>query len=266
MVELSLKLLSPLLLVPISRASLPSTPRVHPMTPSLGVTPDEAQLPAGPQPTAVAIFGQFPVLWAGLSGEQMWGLGLPEEWVLGLDLSLGGPLTLLFLPYCCKYFNKMEKEKKRQKKVRKSHHLKPPGICSPGQPGLFSLRNRAAAALAARTSCVYIPAGVGSRQSSFLHSRDKTNLEATAKQRTCPSQHRSFHLCSVLPASVSPPGACTSLPAPGPEACLPCPLARRHLHTQRCFCQDGCTTPFEFLLLVYHFGTHDRQEEAAVPS
>lgn len=137
MVELYLKLLSPLLLVPISRASLPSTPRVHPMTPSLGVTPDEAQLPAGPQPTAVAIFGQFPVLWAGLSGEQMWGLGLPEEWVLGLDLSLGGPLTLLFLPYCCKYFNKMEKEKKRQKKkVRKSHHLKPPGTCSPGQPGL----------------------------------------------------------------------------------------------------------------------------------
>lgn len=137
MVELSLKLLSPLLLVPISRASLPSTPRVHPMTPSLGVTPDEAQLPAGPQPTAVAIFGQFPVLWAGLSGEQMWGLGLPEEWVLGLDLSLGGPLTLLFLPYCCKYFNKMEKEKKKtKKKVRKSHHLKPPGTCSPGQPGL----------------------------------------------------------------------------------------------------------------------------------
>lgn len=138
MVELSLKLLSPLLLVPISRASLPSTPRVHPMTPSLGVTPDEAQLPAGPQPTAVAIFGQFPVLWAGLSGEQMWGLGLPEEWVLGLDLSLGGPLTLLFLPYCCKYFNKMEKEKKRQKKSKKISSLEATGHLQPRPARTFS--------------------------------------------------------------------------------------------------------------------------------
>lgn len=75
--------------------------------------------PQGPQPTGVAIFGQFPVLWARLSGEQILGLDLPGEWVLGLDLSLGGPLTpsslLLLLPHCCKYFNEMEKKKKKDK-------------------------------------------------------------------------------------------------------------------------------------------------------
>lgn len=78
--------------------------------------------PQGPQPTGVAIFGQFPVLWAWLSGEQILGLDLPGEWVLGLDLSLGGPLTpssLLLLPHCCKYFNEMEKKKKKKKRKEK---------------------------------------------------------------------------------------------------------------------------------------------------
>lgn len=79
--------------------------------------------PQGPQPTGVAIFGQFPVLWARLSGEQILGLDLPGEWVLGLDLSLGGHLTpssLLLLPHCCKYFNETEKKKKRQKKRKEN--------------------------------------------------------------------------------------------------------------------------------------------------
>jgi hypothetical protein len=71
----------------------------------------------GPQPTGVATSGWFPVLWAWPSGEQILGLDLPGEWVLGLDLSLGGPLTLSsLLPHCCKYFNEMEKKKKKTKK------------------------------------------------------------------------------------------------------------------------------------------------------
>lgn len=105
--------------------------------------------PQGPQPTGVAISGQFPVLWARLSGEQILGLDIPGEWVLGLDLSLGGHLTpsslLLLLPHCCKYFNEMEKkkkDKKKKKKERKSHHLKPPGAC--GQPARGFLRSRVA--------------------------------------------------------------------------------------------------------------------------
>lgn len=151
----------------------------------------------------------------------------------------GSSYPFLFLPYCCKYFNKMEKEKKRQKKSKKISSLEATGHLQPRPARTFSGTEQRPA-LAARTSCVYIPAGVGSRQSSFLHSRDK-NLEATANQRTCPSQHRSFRLCSVLPASVSPPGACTSLPAP---------LARRHLHTQRCFCQDGCPAPLSSCLYI----------------
>lgn len=171
-----------------------------------------------------------------------------------MDLSLGVLLLLSSSPIAVNISTKWKRKKKRQKKSKKISSLEATGHLQPRPARTFSLRNRAAAALATRTSCVYIPAGVGSRQSSFLHSRDKTNLEATAKQRTCPSQHRSFHVCSVLPASVSPPGACTSLPAPGPEACLPCPLARRHLHTQRCFCQDGCTTPLSSCFLCITLG------------
>lgn len=80
--------------LPPQQACPLSPSQVHPMTPSLGVTPDEAQLPAGPPAHRVAIFGQFPVLWARLSGEQILGLDLPGEWVRGLDLSLGGSLPL----------------------------------------------------------------------------------------------------------------------------------------------------------------------------
>lgn len=74
--ELSLKL-SPLLSVLVSQASLPSTLRVHPMTPSLGVTPDEAQLPAGPL-----------THWGG----HIWAVPSPVGWAIwGADLGSGAP-------------------------------------------------------------------------------------------------------------------------------------------------------------------------------
>ena len=136
--------------------------------------------PQGPQPTGVAVFEQFPVLWARLSGEQILGLELPGEWVLGLDLSLGGPLTpsslflLLLFPHCCKYFNEMEKKKKDKKKERKSHHLKPPGACGLASPGFF--RSRAAPLGPGSQDfsmyvCIPQPGWAG-HQSSFLQSRD----------------------------------------------------------------------------------------------
>lgn len=161
--------------------------------------------PQGPQPTGVAISGQFPVLWARLSGEQILGLDLPGEWVLGLDLSLGGPLTpsslLLLLPHCCKYFNEMEKKKKKtkKKKKRKSHHLKPPGACGPASPGF--LRSRAAPpGLAARTSlCTCAsPAGVGGPpEQLFTIQRRKTKSRSNSETKNpFPSRHPSVASCS----------------------------------------------------------------------
>lgn len=230
------------------------------MTPSLGVTPDEAQLPAGPQPTGVAIFGQFPVLWAGLSGEQIWGLGLPEEWVLGLDLSLGGPLTpLSSSPIAVNISTKWKRKKKRQKKVRKSHHLKPPGTCSPGQPGLSPEQSRGQPWPPGLPVCVH-PSQGGQPPEQLLHSRDKTNLEATAKQRTCPSQHRS--ITSALAALLGRVPHC--LPQ-DQRPVSPCPAGQETPSHPKMLLPRWLHYPFEFLLLVYHFRTHGRQEEAGIP-
>lgn len=80
----------------------------------------------------------------------------------------GSSYPSLFLPYCCKYFNKTEKEKKKTKKSkkRKSHHLKPPGTCSPGQPGL-SPEQSSGQPWQPGLPVLYIPARAGSRQSRF---------------------------------------------------------------------------------------------------
>lgn len=143
-----------------------SPPQVHPMTPSLGATPDEAQLPTGPpahrgghiwavpSPVGLAIWG------ADFGSGSSWGVGP------GLGSFPRGP-SYPFLspppPPLCKYFNEMEKKKKKKKeKKRKFHHLKPPGACGPASPA-FSRAERRRWALAARTSpcsCAY-PARVG---------------------------------------------------------------------------------------------------------
>lgn len=187
--------------------------------------------PQGPQPTGVAIFGQFPVLWARLSGEQILGLDLPGEWVLGLDLSLGGHLTpssLLLLPHCCKYFNKMEKKKKKKK--RKSHHLKPPGACGPASPGLSPEQSGATGPWqpGLLRVCVHPQPGVGGPpEQLFTIQRQKTKSRSNSETKNLfPSRHRFCRLfpCSACSlASVSPPGACTSLPAPGLGPVSPSP-------------------------------------------
>lgn len=164
--------------------------------------------PQGPQPTGVAIFGQFPVLWAWLSGEQILGLDLPGEWVLGLDLSLGGPLTpssLLLLPHCCKYFNEMEKKKKKKKrKEKKISSLEATGSLWPSQPGFLQSR---AAPLGPGSQdfsvFVCIPSQGGrAATAAFYNPETKQNLEATAKQRTRFLPGTRF--CRFLPSSAGP--------------------------------------------------------------
>lgn len=98
-----------------------SPTQVHPMTPSVGATPDEAQLPTGPPAIGVAIFRQFPVLWAPAIWGTDSGSGSPRRVGPGLG-SLprepSSPSSLLLLSHHCKYFKEMKKEKKRQKKKR----------------------------------------------------------------------------------------------------------------------------------------------------
>lgn len=189
------------------------------MTPSLGVTPDEAQLPAGPQPTGVAIFGQFPVLWAGLSGEQIWGLGLPEEWVLGLDLSLGGPLTpLSSSPIAVNISTKWKRKKKKtKKKSKKISSLEATGHLQPRPARTFS-GTEPRPALATRTSCMCTsqPGWAAARAAFTLQRQNQSRSNSKTKNLSFPAPVH--HLCSGRP-----PGARTSLPAPGPEACLPLP-------------------------------------------
>lgn len=232
------------------------------MTPSLGVTPDEAQLPKGPPAHRGGHIWAVPVLWAQLSGEQILGLDLPGEWVLGLDLFPRGPLfsSSLFLPYCCKYFNEMEKTKK--KKERKSHHLKPPGACGPASPGF--LRSRVPPlGPGSQDSSVYvcIPSRAGGPPEQLFTVQRQKNLEATAKQRTRFLPGTRF--CHLLPCSTCPwhqsaflgcvphclPqdwGPVSPFPPHWPGGGTP--------HTQRCFCRDGCAVLLSSCLLSFASG------------
>lgn len=96
----------------------PFLPASLPPQPSSGVPKDplmKHNSPQGPQPTGVAIFGQFPVLWPLLSGEQILGLDLPGEWVLGLHLPLGGSLPLPFSSSSLTAVNISRKWKRKKK-------------------------------------------------------------------------------------------------------------------------------------------------------
>lgn len=180
----------------------------------------------------MAISGQFPVLWAGLSGEQIWGLGLPEEWVLGLDLSLGSPLTpLSSSPIAVNISTKRKRKKKKDKKKskkRKISSLEATGHLQPRPARTFSGTEQRPA-LAARTSCIVHPSQGGQPPEPLLHSREQQRN----KEPVLPGTGPVTSALSVLHQS--------ALLGRVPH-CLP-PLARRLPHTQRCFCRDGCTTP-----------------------
>lgn len=105
--------------LPLQHPCSLSPTQVQPMTPSVGATPDEAQLPAGPPATGVAIFGQVPVLWAPAIWGTDSGSGSPQRVVLRLDLSLGSSLPLQFFsssPTTVNISRKWKRKKKRQKK------------------------------------------------------------------------------------------------------------------------------------------------------
>lgn len=131
----------------------------------------------------------------------------------------GSSYPSLFLPYCCKYFNKMEKEKKKdKKKVRKSHHLKPPGTCGPGQPGLSPEQSSGQPWQPGLPVCVHPSRGGQPPEQLFtLQRQNKSRSNSETKNLSFPALVLSPLLCP--PCISQPPGACTSLPAPGPEAC-----------------------------------------------
>lgn len=80
----------------------------------------------------------------------------------------------LFLPYCCKYFNKTEKEKKDKKKSkkRKISSLEATGHLQPRPARTFSGTEQRPA-LAARTSCIVHPSQGGQPPEPLLHSREQ---------------------------------------------------------------------------------------------
>lgn len=142
--------------------------------------------------------------------------------------------------------------------------MKPPGTCSPGQPRLSPEQSSGQPWQPGLPVCEH-PSRGGQPPEQLLHSRDKSRSNSETKNPPFP-QRQSFRLCSDLPAPGSPPGACTSLPAPGPEAGLPCPTGQETSSHPKMLLPRWLHYPFEFLLLVYHFRTHGRREEAGVPS
>lgn len=157
--------------------------------------------------------------------------------------------------------NISKKWKRQKKKERKSHHLKPPGACGPASPGFLRSRARPLG-LGSLDFSVYvcIPSQVGGHQSSFLQSRDRKKSRSNSETKNLfPSRHLFLLPPSLLRltlASVSPPGACTSLPAPGPGTCLPLPspLAQgRHPSHPKMLLPRWLCCPFEFLPLVHCF-------------
>lgn len=228
------------------------------MTPSLGVTPDEAQLPEGPPAHRGGHIWAVPILWAWLSGEQILGLDLPREWVLGLDLSLGGLLSfpLSFSPVAVNISKKWKRQKK--KKERKSHHLKPPGACGPASRAPPGRATPLGPGSPDFSVCVCIPSRVAAARAAFYNPETEKPRSNSETKNLFPSRHLFLLPPSLLRltlAPVSPPGARTSLPVPGPGSCppsLPTGPGEAPSHPKMLLPRWLCC-PFEFLPLVYCF-------------
>lgn len=116
-------------------------------------------------------------------------------------------------------------------------------------------------ALAARTSLYMCasPAEWAGHQNSFLQSRDKKTRSNSETKNPFPSWHPFLSSPSLLRLpliSVSLPGVCTSLPAPGLGTCLPLPSALgqgRHPSHPKMLLPRWLRCPFEFLPLVFCF-------------
>lgn len=131
--------------------------------------------------------------------------------------------------------------------------MKPPGTCSPGQPGLSPEQSSSQPWQPGLPVCVH-PSRGGQRPEQLFtlqrQNKSRSNSETKNLSFLAPllspllfSLHQSALLgcvphCLPQDQSLSPPA----------------PLARRHPHTQRCFCQDGCTTPLSSCFLYITSG------------
>lgn len=185
-----------------------------------------------------------------------------------MDLSLGGPLTpLSSSPIAVNISTKWKRKKKRQKKSKKISSLEATGHLQPRPARTFSGTVQRPA-LAARTSCMCTsqPGWEPPEQLFTLQRQNKSRSNSKTKNLSFPAPVLSPLLC---PPCISQPSWGVYLTAcPRARGLSPLPhwpgdkisshpkmLLPRWLHY-----------PFEFLLLVYHFRTHSRQEEAGVPS
>ncbi|XP_047556289.1 uncharacterized protein LOC125083573 [Lutra lutra] len=268
-VELSLKLLPSAL-----RPCLPSKPahqppQVHPVTPYLGVTPDEAQLPTGPP----AHRGGH--IWAVPSpvGSAIWGADFGSGSPWGVGPGLGSfprgpsyPFLSSSFPIAVNISTKWKRKKKtkKKKKRKKISSLEATGSLWPSQPGAFSGAEWRHRALAARTSpCMCAsPAGVGGPpEQLFTIQRQKTKSRSNSETKNLfPSRHRlsPLSLLRLFPGISQPSWGVYLTACPRTGACLPLPspLAQgRHPYTQRCFCQDGCAVPLSSCFLYIASGT-----------
>lgn len=108
----------------------------------------------------------------------------------------GSSYPSLFLPYCCKYFNKTEKEKKKTKKSKKISSLEATGHLQPRPARTFSGTEQRPA-LATRTSCIVHPSQGGQPPEPLLHSREQQQN----KEPVLPSTGPITSALSVLPQS-----------------------------------------------------------------
>lgn len=171
-----------------------------------------------------------------------------------------GPLSLPLSssPTAVNISKKWKRQKKKRKKISS---LEATRSLRPSRPGLSPEQSYTAGPCSLDFSVyVCIPSQVGGHQSSFLQSRDRKKSRSNSETKNLfPSRHLFLLPPSLLRltlASVSPPGSCTSLPAPGPGTCLPLPspLAQgRHPSHPKMLLPRWLCCPFEFLPLVHCF-------------
>lgn len=130
--------------------------------------------------------------------------------------------------------------------------MKPPGTCSPGQPRLSPEQSSGQPWQPGLPVREHHGRG-GQPPEQLLHSRDESRSNSETKTPSS-SQRRSFHPCSAVPSQAALLGRVPHRLPQGQRPVSPAPLARRHLHTQRCFCRDGCTTPLSSCFLCITSG------------
>lgn len=216
--------------------------------------------PKGPQPTGVAIFGQFQSCGLSYLGSRFWvwiSLGSGSwAWIF----SLGGPCSLP-LSSSLIAVNISTKWKRQKKKRKKISSLEATRSLWPSQPRLPPEQSAASGPWQPGLLCICVHPQPGGRaaRAAFYSPETKKSRSNSETKNPFPSWHPFLSSPSLLHlplASVSLPGVCTSLPAPGLGACLPLssPLAwGRHPSHPKMLLPRWLRCPFEFLPLVFCF-------------